>query len=161
MVHTTTNSLRRNMMGGRGLCNPVASRHRRRIYWHNPACGASSYEQRKHFTSVRDRGRTLLMSFLNRASRSSRTLTLCLALLLIGGSAFSLAHCYGEHAHEDSSGKCALCAFVCHVAAVLLSIVSFSCLALLCLLRLLPANRRGLRSIFSPYPIRAPPMSSP
>jgi hypothetical protein len=100
------------------------------------------------------------MSFLNRVTRSTYVLTLCLALLLIGGSAFSLAHCYGEHAHGRDVGKCALCAFVCNVAAVFLAIVFLAGFTLVGRIQPSFPGRTDLLSGCSPYPIRAPPMSS-
>ena len=82
---------------------------------------------------------------------------LAFLLLFVSASAFSLAHCHGEHEHGKEAGDCALCAFACHVAAAFLAIVSSSLLALVCRMRQLPSDHLTLGTIWTLQPIRAPP----
>jgi hypothetical protein len=98
------------------------------------------------------------MPVMNRLPLWGRTLTLFLALLLLLGSTFSLAHCYGEHGHSNSAGTCVLCAFACHVAVVFLSIVISSHLILVCRFRQRSLGPAPFGTILSTKLIRAPPL---
>ena len=120
--------------------------------------GAGRYAGTSHAVTMSRNGRRLLMSGASRVPRSSRSLTICLMMLLIGGGVFSLVHCYGEHAHGKDTSECALCAFACHVAAAFLSVVSFTSLNLVCRCRKRPPVRKTHGTDSPLYLIRAPPL---